>query len=50
MLESEYLRAVTAAEAQWLRQVIDDLRSGRLTWSTETLRAFAENQDAADEE
>jgi DNA-binding PadR family transcriptional regulator len=32
-LELEYLRAVTAAEAAWLRAVVADLRSGALTWS-----------------
>ncbi|MCP2344522.1 PadR family transcriptional regulator [Nonomuraea roseoviolacea] len=37
MLEIEYLRAVTAAEEQWLRSVIEDLRTGTLTWSREEL-------------
>jgi DNA-binding PadR family transcriptional regulator len=32
-LELEYLRAVTAAEAAWLRGVAADFRSGALTWS-----------------
>ena len=45
MLEGEYLRAVTAAEAHWLDGVVDDLRAGRLTWSTEQLLAFAEAQE-----
>ncbi|WP_034088768.1 PadR family transcriptional regulator [Streptacidiphilus albus] len=45
MLEGEYLRAVTAAEADWLDGVVDDLRAGRLTWSTEQLHAFAEAQE-----
>ena len=45
MLEGEYLRAVTAAEAHWLDGVVDDLRAGRLTWSTEQLHAFAEAQE-----
>ncbi|GAA2168720.1 PadR family transcriptional regulator [Actinomadura napierensis] len=40
MLETEYLRAVTAAETGWVRSVVDDLRSGRLTWSKEMLAAF----------
>ncbi|WP_281195289.1 hypothetical protein [Microtetraspora malaysiensis] len=31
-LETEYLRAVAVAERDWLRAVIDDLRSGRLAW------------------
>ncbi|MET9067969.1 PadR family transcriptional regulator [Streptosporangium sandarakinum] len=41
MLETEYLRAVTAAEAAWLRTVLDDLREGRLPWSLEVLAAVA---------
>ena len=41
MLESEYLRAVTAAELTWLEGVVDDLRAGRLVWSTEQLLALA---------
>ncbi|RFU39850.1 PadR family transcriptional regulator [Actinomadura logoneensis] len=35
-LETEYARAVTAAEHAWLRGVIDDLRSGTLTWTGAT--------------
>jgi DNA-binding PadR family transcriptional regulator len=41
-LESEYLRAVTAAELEWARAVVDDLRSGALSWSKERLDAFAD--------
>ncbi len=44
-LEAEYQRAVLAAEANWLRSVITDLRSGQLTWSRQELLAFAENQE-----
>ncbi|SDJ42412.1 hypothetical protein SAMN05421869_110220 [Nonomuraea jiangxiensis] len=33
LLEDEYLRVVVAAELQWLWSVVDDLRSGDLTWS-----------------
>ena len=46
-LESEYLRAVTAAELEWVRPVVDDLRAGRLAWSAEELLAFAEGQEPA---
>ncbi len=49
MVESEYLRAVTGAEVEWLRQIIDDLRTGRLAWSTEQLLAYAAGQETADE-
>jgi DNA-binding PadR family transcriptional regulator len=44
LLETEYLRAVTAAELGWVSGVVDDLRSSALTWSgeelAETSRAF----------
>ncbi|GAA5191430.1 PadR family transcriptional regulator [Rugosimonospora acidiphila] len=45
MLESEYLRAVTAAEAEWVRSVADDLRHNRLPWDAQALAAFAEDQE-----
>ncbi len=35
LLETEYLRAVTAAELTWLTSVLDDLRSGSVAWSAE---------------
>jgi DNA-binding PadR family transcriptional regulator len=40
-LESEYLRAVTAAELEWVRAVVEDLRADRLSWSKEQLDALA---------
>jgi DNA-binding PadR family transcriptional regulator len=40
-LETEYLRAVTAAELEWVRTVVEDLRAGRLSWSKEQLDAVA---------
>jgi DNA-binding PadR family transcriptional regulator len=40
-LETEYLRAVTAAELEWVRTVVEDLRAGRLSWSKEQLDALA---------
>jgi DNA-binding PadR family transcriptional regulator len=43
MLESEYLRAMTAAELDWIRAVADDLRSGRLDWTLEELIGFAQS-------
>jgi DNA-binding PadR family transcriptional regulator len=39
MLETEYLRAVTTAERDWLVGVIDDLDGGILRWSSEELAA-----------
>jgi len=41
MLESEYLRTMTAAELDWIRSVADDLRGGRLGWTLEELIGFA---------
>jgi DNA-binding PadR family transcriptional regulator len=39
MLDPEYLRAITAAELHWLDGVLDDLRSGALTWTLEEIAA-----------
>ena len=41
-LETEYQRATLEAELEWVRVVVDDLRTGRLTWSKEWLRQFSE--------
>lgn len=43
LLEDEYQRAVTDAELRWIDGVIEDLSSGTLTWSRESLASF---QDA----
>jgi DNA-binding PadR family transcriptional regulator len=45
MLESEYLRAVTAAELAWVRSVAEDLRTGGLAWSAAELMALAGEQE-----
>lgn len=44
MLESEYLRAVTSAELDWVRSVIEDLRAGSLSWDATSLREMADQQ------
>ena len=41
LLETDYLRKVTAAELEWVHDLIDELRSGRLTWSLEELAEVA---------
>ncbi|MEU0936859.1 MULTISPECIES: PadR family transcriptional regulator [unclassified Embleya] len=41
-LEDEYLRAVTGAELAWVQAVLVDLAEGRLSWSQDSLAAFAE--------
>jgi DNA-binding PadR family transcriptional regulator len=45
LVETEYLRAVTAAEAQWVATAVSDLREGRLAWSGEQFRAISEDHD-----
>jgi DNA-binding PadR family transcriptional regulator len=32
LLETEYARAITEAEARWIDGIVDDLRNGTLTW------------------
>jgi DNA-binding PadR family transcriptional regulator len=44
LLESEYMAAVVRAQVQWLRALVLDLRSGRLTWNDRWLRQFASGQ------
>lgn len=41
LLDDEYLRAVTAAELNWIDGILDDLRTGELTWSKEQLASVA---------
>lgn len=41
LLEIEYLRAVTAAELEWVQGVVDDLKAGKLRWSYEELAEIA---------
>jgi hypothetical protein len=38
VVEEEYKRATAAAELAWLTTVVDDLRSGALTWDAAELR------------
>jgi DNA-binding PadR family transcriptional regulator len=38
LLESEYMWTMLEAELKWIRSVIADLRSGRLTWTQEWAR------------
>ena len=42
LLEEEYRKAVLQAQLAWLRDVIEDLREGRLDWSEQWLRQIAE--------
>jgi DNA-binding PadR family transcriptional regulator len=42
LVEAEYARAMLQAEREWVLTLLEDLRSGRLTWSHETLCRFQE--------
>ena len=43
LLETEYIRTVTAAELDWVDRVVDDINAGRLTWSQIDFAAIAAN-------
>jgi DNA-binding PadR family transcriptional regulator len=47
LIEDEYQRAVTEAELGWVQAIVDDLRSGRLSWDPAELRAWAAEQRQA---
>lgn len=46
LIDTEYARALTAAEVRWLGSLIDDLKSGNLTWNHEQLAAQAADEVA----
>lgn len=50
LLEEEYRRAVVAAELEWVRGVVEDLRAGRLTWDERWLRDLQATFIPPDEE
>jgi hypothetical protein len=39
LLDDEYQLAVATAELTWIRKVVDDLRSGLLTWGDDLAHA-----------
>lgn len=43
-LESEYVLATATAQLTWLRSVIDDLHTGRLSWSEAELKALLDDR------
>jgi DNA-binding PadR family transcriptional regulator len=43
LIETEYQRAVTDAEARWLGSVIDDINSGRLSWDYDQIGPQADH-------
>lgn len=46
MLDTEYLRAVTQAELDWVQSTAADLKAGRLRWTEAELTALANAQEA----
>jgi DNA-binding PadR family transcriptional regulator len=51
LLEAEYMAATSRAEVKWLRGVVDDLRTGRLTYpSEEELLRIASEQGGPSED
>jgi DNA-binding PadR family transcriptional regulator len=42
LLETEYLRAVANAELGWLETILEELRSGKLTWRGEELAGVSQ--------
>ncbi len=42
MLDEEYHSAALRTELEWVRGIVDDLRSGRLIWNEPELRALAD--------
>jgi len=45
-LEAESVLATATAQLAWVRSVIDDLRTGRLSWAEEELKALLEDDSA----
>jgi hypothetical protein len=43
LIETEYVRTVTAAELKWVESVVHDLRAGKLQWKMEDLADIAKN-------
>jgi DNA-binding PadR family transcriptional regulator len=50
LIEEEYLRAMRQAELQWVRGIVDDLRSGELAWDLKKIlrEVRASKQSAAE--
>jgi DNA-binding PadR family transcriptional regulator len=42
LLETEYQLAVTEAELRWVQQIVDQLATGSLTWTSEDFASAAE--------
>lgn len=44
LVEGEYAQALKRAELDWVRALVDDLASGRLTWDYEVIQRVAEEE------
>jgi len=47
LIEDEYRRTMTKAELHWVEEVIEDLRSGALTWSEDIFDAAQSSMQEA---
>ena len=43
LLETEYQQTLASAELQWLRQIVEQLRTATLTWTKEQFASQAGN-------
>jgi DNA-binding PadR family transcriptional regulator len=43
LIELEYAVALRAAELRWVKQILEELSGGKLTWNPESIRKFAAN-------
>jgi DNA-binding PadR family transcriptional regulator len=50
LVEGEYARALRQAELDWVRSIVDDLASGRLTWDRAELMRISEADRRAAED
>jgi DNA-binding PadR family transcriptional regulator len=46
LIEDEYRLTIHRTELRWIRAIIDDIESARLTWSQEWLRSLAQSPPA----
>lgn len=49
LLDTEYLREITATELRWVGSLIDDLRTGQIYWDYEWLHSIVKKLDQQDQ-
>jgi hypothetical protein len=47
LIEDEYRAAMLTAEIAWLKAIVDDLATGRLTWDRELIKQTLEELSQA---